>query len=129
MCRAEENPQPGFQPLLVDIPLQASRDSHPSDSKEVRRSNQHAPYGDKQDGIGNEIREDHERQPTQQWHRRFLLPSIQEKAKTYRAKQQTPKNRRCIHCSLTSHTTDESTGRNITPREVRAIGQCSSNIA
>ena len=68
-------------------PLAGPRVSHCSDSKKVGHSYERAPYGDKNSDVGHEIREDHERHPTEQRDCRFLLPSIQEEGKTYRAKK------------------------------------------
>ena len=55
---------------------------HCSDSDEVGKSYERDPNSDNKNGVGNEIREDHEDQPADQGDARLLLLSVNEEAKT-----------------------------------------------
>ena len=51
-----------------------------SDSDEVGKSHERYPDCDKENGVGNEIREDHQDQPADEGDDHLLLPAVQEKA-------------------------------------------------
>ena len=55
---------------------------HCSDFDEVGKSHKRDPNCNKKNGVGNEIREDHEDQPADQGDARLLLLSVNEEAKT-----------------------------------------------
>ena len=54
-----------------------------SNSNEVGKSYERGPNCDEKNGVGNEIREDHEDQPADQGHNHFLLPPVHEEAEPY----------------------------------------------
>lgn len=51
---------------------------HCSDPDEVGNNYEHDTNCDNKNGVGNEIREDHEDQPANQWDDRLLLPAVNE---------------------------------------------------
>ncbi len=58
-----------------------------SESDEVGNSCEHRPNCDENNGVGNKIREDHERQPANHWNGRLLLPAVHEESEPDRTEQ------------------------------------------
>jgi len=68
---------------------------------EVGNKDEHNPNCDEKNDVGNEIRENHEHQPTNEWRGRILLPAIDEESEPKGAKQQTKEQPRSAQNGLT----------------------------
>ena len=62
------------------------------------------PDSDKKNGVGNEIREDHEGQPADQRHHRLLPSAVHEKAEPNRTEKQAPEKQCSAQCRITPRT-------------------------
>ena len=121
----------GERARVTDPGRRLHRALHRSDSDEVGKGYERDSNGDKKNGAGNEIREDHQGQPADQWDDRLLLLAVREEAEPEGAEKQAPKKPPLVQCSLTRRLTmkdqrpatwladDEST--NEPPRPFRAL--------
>jgi len=87
----------------VDAAARQSRRTrllHGSESDEVGNSDEHDSERDKKKGVGDEIRENHQGDTTDERHDCLLPAAVNEKTEADGTEQQAPEQRRRIQCGL-----------------------------